>query len=149
MNDAIRALVHAGVRFVVIGGHAMRLTGMPRTTMDWDLFVPPRDESNFKKINQALENDLDMDVLPLGPRGEYFIQTFQTQWAVLQFHLGVPGVPPFDEAEAAAVEVAEDGVLLKRLSGAHLLAAKEKADRSVDQADLRFLRLLKADGKLV
>jgi hypothetical protein len=87
--------------------------------------------------------------MPLGPNGQGFIQTFQTQWAVLQFHLVLPGVRSFEEAEAGAVEVIDEGVKLKRLSGLHLLAAKEKADRPQDQQDLTFLRELQRLGKLV
>jgi hypothetical protein len=87
MNDTIRTLVRAGVRFVVIGGHAMQYIGMPRTTIDWDLFIPPHDNLNFSKINEAIEKDLDMEVVPLGQHGEHFIQTFQTRWTAIQFHL--------------------------------------------------------------
>src|SRR5689334_4175338 len=85
MNDAIRKLAKQNVRFVVIGGHAMQLIGMPRMTIDWDLFIPPRDLENFRMLNAALEEERDIEVVPLGPNGEHFIQTFQTQWAILQF----------------------------------------------------------------
>lgn len=149
MTDAIRALVAAGVRFIVIGGHAIRYAGLPRMTSDWDLFVPPHDLGNFAKINRALEDESDIVVAPLGPRGENFVQTFQTQWSVIQFHLLLAGVKSFEEAEAAAIEVQEEGMKLKRLSGAHLLANKRKANRSQDQVDIRFLEALQAEGRLV
>jgi predicted nucleotidyltransferase len=149
MNRIIRTLAEAGVRFVVIGGHAMQYAGMPRTTIDWDLYVPPHDESNFQRINEALDKELDMDVVGLGPRGEHFIQTFQTQWATIQFHLIVAGVRSFQEAEDRAIELLDEGVKIKRLCGEHLLAAKEKADRPKDQDDLLFLRTLKDEGRLV
>lgn len=129
MTDAIRALVSARVRFVVIGGHAIRYAGLPRMTSDWDLFVPPHDLENFSKINKALEDEPDIVVAPLGPHGENFVQTFQTQWSVIQFHLVLAGIRTFEEAEAAAVEVEDAGLKLKRLSGAHLLANKLKANR--------------------
>ena len=59
-----------------------------------------------------------MPLLPLGTRGENFIQTYQTRWGVLQFHLGLPGVPRFDEAEPAAVtRPTERGTPVKCLSG--------------------------------
>jgi hypothetical protein len=89
------------VRYVLIGGQAMRLIGMPRFSMDWDFFIPPKDASNFARLNEWLSDEIDMPLLPLGPRGENFVQTYQTRWGVIQFHLGVPGAPPFGEAEAA------------------------------------------------
>jgi len=70
---------------------------MPRYSMDWDFFIPPRDERNFTRLNDLLGEELGEPLLPLGPRGENFLQTFQTRWGVLQFHLGVPGLPRFDE----------------------------------------------------
>lgn len=149
MNPTIRMLAESGVRFVVIGGHAMQYAGMPRTTIDWDLFIPPRDTENLRKINEALNEELDMEVVPLGPRGENFIQSYQTQWTAIQFHLLVAGLSSFDEAERQAIAVVDDGVTIKRLSGEHLLATKEKANRAKDQDDLTFLRLLKREGKLV
>lgn len=127
----------------------MRLAGMPRYSMDWDLFIPPRDEQNFSKLNQILGPELDLPLVPLGTRGENFIQTYQTRWCVLQFHLGLPGVPRFDEAERASLtRQTEQGTTVKCLSGLHLLAAKRAADRPQDQADIEFLEELQRLGKL-
>jgi hypothetical protein len=92
MNELLQEFNSAGIHYLLIGGQAMQLAGMPRYTMDWDFFIPPRDEQNFLKLNQVLEAELDMPLVPLGPAGENFIQTCQTRWGVLQFHLGLPGV---------------------------------------------------------
>ena len=59
---------------------------MPRFTLDWDIFIPPRDAPNFEKINRALYDDLDMELEPLDPAtGEGFVQTYQTQYGIIQF----------------------------------------------------------------
>lgn len=149
MDELLHRFNAAGVRYMLIGGQAMRLLGMPRFSMDWDFFVPPRDAANFERINQLLGEELDTPLVPLGPRGEYFIQTYQTSWGVLQFHLGLPGVPKFDEAEAAAVlRNNENGTPVKCLSGPHLLSAKEAASRPQDNQDIQFLLELRRLGKL-
>ncbi len=149
MNELIQQFNAANIRYLLIGGQAMRLTGMPRFSMDWDFFIPPRDEDNFTRLNKFLEQELDAPLIPLGPAGENFIQTYQTRWGVLQFHLGLPGVPHFDEAEQAAVSrKTEQGTPVKCLSGTHLLAAKQAANRPQDQADIEFLLELKRLGKL-
>lgn len=123
MNDLFAALNAAGVRYLLIGGQAMRLAGMPRFSMDWDLLIPPRDVENFSKPNDLLDAELDAPLIPLGSAGENFIQTYQTRWGVLQFHLGIPGVPRFEEAERAAViRKTEHGASVKCLSGPLLLA---------------------------
>ena len=50
MNELILALNAAGIRYLLVGGQAMRLTGMPRFSMDWDFFIPPRDEANLAQL---------------------------------------------------------------------------------------------------
>jgi hypothetical protein len=149
MNELILALNAAGIRYLLVGGQAMRLTGMPRFSMDWDFFIPPRDEKNFATLNDLLRAEIDLPLVAVGSRGENFIQTYQTRWGILQFHLGLPGVPRFDEAEKAAViRPSELGTPVNCLSGIHLLAAKRAADRPQDQADIAFLEELQRLGKL-
>jgi hypothetical protein len=149
MNELIQQFNAARIRYLLIGGQAMRLAGMPRFSMDWDFFIPPRDGENLARLNQLLEKELDVPLIPLGPAGENFIQTYQTRWGVVQFHLGLPGVPRFDEAEKVAVlRHTEQGTPVKCISGAHLLAAKQAANRPQDQVDIEFLKELQRLGKL-
>jgi len=149
MNELIEQFNATGIRYLLIGGQAMRLTGMPRFSLDWDFFIPPHDGRNFARLNELLEKELDAPLVPLGPGGENFIQTYQTRWGVVQFHLGLPGVPHFDEAErASVVRKTEQRTPVKCLSGTHLLAAKQAANRPQDQADIEFLSELKRLGKL-
>ena len=64
MEILLKQLNEAGVRYVVIGGQAMLQEGMPRFTLDWDLFIPPRDEANFERINTVLDEELDIPLVP-------------------------------------------------------------------------------------
>ena len=137
MNELLTSFHEAGVRYLLIGGQAMRLSGMPRFSMDWDFFIPPRDEENFRRLNTLLENELDTPIIPLGPMGENFIQTY------------LPRIPRFDEAEKSAVlRKNENGTPVKCLSGLHLLSAKQAANRPQDQTDIEFLLELQRIGKL-
>ncbi len=143
MDSLIAHLNEAGVRYLLIGGQAVRLHGLPRFSMDWDLFVPPRDTENLAKIACALYPEIDVELLPLGARGENIIQTYQTRWGVIQFHLVVPGIPSFDEADARSVVLEdEEGVPAKVVSARDLLAAKRAANRPQDQQDILFLETL-------
>ena len=148
METLIAKLNQAGIRYAAIGGQAVRLHGLPRFSMDWDLLIPPRDADNFQRLNAALAPWLGEPVLPLGARGENFVQTFQTPQGVVQFHLAVPGVGSFEAAESAAVELAlEDGTLCRVLSASDLLRSKQAANRPQDQVDIEFLKAkLKASG---
>lgn len=53
MEEFIAQLNQAGVRYVVIGGQAVRLHGMPRFSMDWDLLIPARHDENFRRKASA------------------------------------------------------------------------------------------------
>ncbi|MBU0678752.1 MAG: hypothetical protein KJ626_11620 [Verrucomicrobia bacterium] len=143
MDSLIAELNAAGVRYLVIGGQAVRLHGLPRFSMDWDLFIPPWDTANFNSLKNVLGDELDIDLLPLGEKGENIIQTYQTRFGIIQFHLAVPGITSFTEAERRAVELKdEDGRLARCLSADDLLASKESANRPQDQQDIAFLKAL-------
>jgi len=140
VDEVISRFNRHGVRYLLIGGQAMRLEGMPRFSMDWDVFIPPADQANIDLVNRLLADDLDMPLLPRGPGGENFVQTYQTSGGILQFHLGGPGLPRFEDAEARAVSrVNENGTAVRCLCTADLLASKRAANRPEDQADILFL----------
>lgn len=142
MEEVIRLLNQNDVRYLVFGGQAVRLEGMPRFSMDWDIFIPNRDEENMRIINEVLADELDLPLIPIGPRGENLIQTYQTRWGIVQFHLAVAGIPSFEAAEKRSVEhVDENGVKIKTVSLEDLIASKDAAERPQDQVDLEFLRL--------
>lgn len=145
MEVLLKKLSDAGARFVVIGGQAMLQEGMPRFTLDWDLFVPPRDKANFEKINRALADELDMELEPLDPMtGEGFVQTYQTQYGIVQFHQAPIGLPKFDIVEANAVTREYKGVPVKYLCLDDLLKSKLAVSRDKDADDILFLQAKKA-----
>jgi hypothetical protein len=115
----------------------------------WDFFIPPGNLENLARLNAGLTDDLDAPLEPLGPRGENFVQTYQTRWGILQFHLGVPGLPGFDEAERESViRPTENGTPVRCLCDQHLLASKQAAGRPQDRMDIEFLLEKQKAGKL-
>jgi hypothetical protein len=54
MNELVLSLNAARIRYLLVGGQAMRLAGMPRFSMDWDFFIPPRDEDNLARWNRVV-----------------------------------------------------------------------------------------------
>lgn len=91
MDELIRRFNSSSVRYLLIGGQALRLKGMPRFSMDWDFYIPPHDTGNIELINSILEDVLDIRVVQLGSGGKNVVQTYQTEWGILQFHLGGSG----------------------------------------------------------
>ena len=144
MEELLRKLNDARVRYVVIGGQAMLQEGMPRFTLDWDIFIPPSDSDNFAKLNTALAGELDMDVEPLDVKtGEGFVQTYQTSAGIVQFHLSPPGLSKFSEVEERAVTRDYKGVPVKYLCLDDLLSSKLAVARDKDADDILFLQIKK------
>ena len=144
MDELIATFNKNKIRYLVFGGQAIRLEGMPRFSMDWDLFIPGKDERNMQRINDLLADELDLPLVPVGPQGENLIQTYQTRWGIIQFHLAVVGIPSFDEAEAHATEHAnENGLLVKTFSLDDLIASKVAVGRPQDITDVEFLKIKK------
>ncbi len=140
MDSLIACRNAAGARYLLIGGQALRLHGLPRFSMDWDIFVPPHDAANLAAITDALGDEADVPLAALGPRGENLIQTYQTRFGVIQFHLAVPGLTSFDAAAARAVYLEDDpGQRAACLSVRDLLACKRASNRPQDQQDILFL----------
>lgn len=140
MEELFQRLNAAQIRYLLIGGQAIRLAGMPRYSMDWNVFIPGRDFENLRKLNKTLEDELEGPVEPLGPAGQGFVQTYQTQHGIIQFHLGVPGLCSFDDAESRLVlRSTERGMPVRCVSDEDLLRAKQAAGRPQDQLDVAFL----------
>jgi hypothetical protein len=49
MNELILSFNAAGVRYLLVGGQAMRLTGMPRFSMDWDFLNSAARSEKFRQ----------------------------------------------------------------------------------------------------
>ena len=92
------------------------------------------------ELINLFEGELDLSLLPLGERGENFVQTYQTRWGIVQFHLAGPGLPKFDEAEARAViHETENQTPVRCLAIIDLLESKRRAARPQDIEDIAFL----------
>ncbi len=144
MEEVIDLFNRYNVRYLLIGGQAVRLEGFPRFSMDWDFFIPGSDAENIALINNLIGDELDIPLLHIGAKGQNLIQTFPTKWGILQFHLAVAGLPKFDEVEdRSVVHESETGQRVKCVNIDDLLAAKEKVGRGKDEDDIKFLRAKK------
>lgn len=149
MEEVIRLLNKHRIRYLLIGGQAMRLEGMPRFSMDWDLFIPGKDAENIQRINDLLADELDLPLVVIGRKGENVVQTYQTRWGIVQFHLAVPGLASFDDAEGRmVVRKDERGTRIHCVCGKDLLKLKKAAGRPQDQQDILFLEKKKELGLL-
>ena len=140
-RDLLAAFLDAGVRFLVVGAHAMAVHGVPRATGDLDVWIAP-DPANLDRAWSALA----AFGAPLAAMG------------VTRADLGRPdqvvqvGLPPrridiltsisgvgFEDAWPERVTHRTEGLAVPFLGRAALVRNKRASARAKDLADLEAL----------
>lgn len=153
LNTELESVCHAfeeeGIRYILVGGMAVALHGVPRYTEDID-FIFFASGSELKKIKKALfelykdetifdltEKDLDYSVIRYGTPGGYAID--------LMFRIG--DVADYETLNEYTEEMNVNGVNIKVLSKKGLVFLKKGSLRPQDQQDVHILeRLLEAEN---
>ncbi len=139
--DMLRALVESGAEFLIVGAHAMAAHGVPRATVDLDIYVHASSENAVRVISA-----LRAFGAPLSAHG-VDVQDFERPGTVYQL-----GLPPnridlltrisgveFEDAWASRI-VARIGELEVPVIGREpLLRNKRAAGRDKDLVDVRLL----------
>ncbi len=143
----IASLRRQGVRFVVVGAHAMAVLGRPRLTDDLDVFIEPTPE-NARAVGRALRDFAGFD---------HVAQAAEQQLAKAGRMLTI-GVKPvaidvvnsisavdFEQAWQGRREVAIEGEPVAFLGLAEFVRNKRAAGRTKDLNDLELLREVGVD----
>jgi len=154
--DLFRALEQHKVRYLLVGGLAMNLHGVPRTTMDVDLVVAldPGNLNAFLAVVAALKLrpvapvNLN-DMLDPVQRQKWLKEKNMLVIALRPPEIQGPTVdiliePPVDIEAALARKVWRDvqGVRIPLISVEDLIHLKEKSGRAQDLSDIDHLRRL-------
>lgn len=161
-EDVLRALDAASIRFILIGGVAVILHGVPRTTADLDLAID-LEEANVRRFVGVMTG---LGFVPRAPvaAADLASADLRRAWVtdkhMVAFSFHRPGRPldevdvlidpPLSFAEmAAGAEIVEaEGLRLPIAGIRHLIRLKEHAGRAQDVADVDALRrLLAASGE--
>ena len=152
-HDVLQALCEARVKFVIVGGVAVNLQGVPRFTADLDLAVP------FERANTEALSRV-MSSLGLTPRLSVRVEqladeevvrswiqdrnlkafTFQdVNDPLRQVDLVLDSPMPFAEIERAAQHISAVGLSLLVAAPRTLIAMKQGTGRAQDEADIDAL----------
>lgn len=138
--EVIDALEKEGVDYILIGGFAMVLYGMPRATQDLDIFIKNREE-NVEKLRTALfqlfgdKSAFEITQLELN---EYSVMRYGTDRGFYIDILSKLGDAFFFE-DLKYEETVIDGHAVKIATIETLYKLKEKTLRAIDKTDLFFL----------
>jgi predicted nucleotidyltransferase len=147
LQELLRRLTDADVRFVIVGGLAVNAWGYLRATRDIDL-VPDPSAENLTRLDRVLKGldgrvDVGGKLLDANSIGTFLrtgdrtlVVTDLGDVDVLQ---GLPQVPPFSTLDEQATDVDLDGLVVRVCSLEHLLGMKRASDRSRDKDDLDAL----------
>jgi predicted nucleotidyltransferase len=141
-EEFIAALNDHGVRYLLIGAHAVAFHARPRATKELDILLDPTPR-NARRALAAVRDffggaDLGYTVADLtDPRW-----IIQLGVAPVRIDLvsALPGCPSFRAAWKGRVDARFGSVKSHYLGLADLIRAKEAAGRAQDQADLHVLR---------
>ena len=146
----ISALEEFGVRYAVVGGHAVALHGAPRGTLDVDLVIPET-EQDYIRAQKALASIGLQSRLPVDAKEVFrFREEYRKNRNLIAWSFMNPGRP----SELVDILLAPGLGSLRteiRKYGRHriyivgledLMEMKKKSGRPQDRADLKALREL-------
>ncbi len=146
-RDILMAMNARGVKYLVVGGHAVSIHAEPRGTKDLDLFIKA-DEENSKAVFTALaEFGAPLDGVTPADFNDKPATVFQmgippSRIDILQ---GIAGVR-FDEAWESRVEgLLDENTPAHIISREHLIKNKLAVGRHQDLADVE--KLLESDPR--
>jgi hypothetical protein len=140
-RDLLAALVRADARFMVVGAHALSVHGVPRATVDLDIWIDSSPE-NAKRVWAALAafgaplESLQIRESDLA-RPDMIAQLGLPPWRV-DILTGISGVM-FDEAWPERIEDLFDGIRVPFIGRAAFIRNKRATGRTKDLADIESL----------
>lgn len=138
--DIIDALEAEKVDYVLIGGFAMVLYGMPRVTQDIDLFLRSHDE-NIKRLQIALEkvfNDKNVYEITHEELKQYSVIRYGSEEGFFVDIITAIGTA-FKYEDLKFEEVEVDGHNVKIATTNTLYNLKKSTYREIDKNDILFL----------
>ena len=146
-NKVLAAFEKHKVDYILIGGYAVALYGIPRATNDIDIFVKPEEE-NFRNLRKALKevfHDESIEEIKLSDKEKYQVTRYGTPegYAIdILIQLG----ELFNYYNIKSHEIEINKVKIKIADLDSLIKLKENTLRDIDKEDLYYLRKLKKDA---
>jgi predicted nucleotidyltransferase len=155
-EEILRAFQKQRVKYVLVGGIAVNLLGLMRSTADLDILVEMND-NNLKKIVKILKSRGYRVKQPVDPMGIADRKTRQ-DWIknkhlkVFNFYkddelkevdIIIESPISFEEARKTVLRIKVDDLMLPVISIDKLIKMKSKTRRAVDKLDIEELKKIK------
>ena len=140
LADVFRSFQQHEVRYVVVGGIAAILHGVPRATFDLDILIDPTPDNTARllaALSKAGLGTASMTTADAVLANEITIFKDRVRVDVLTATPGLPFARAWDERVAMDYQ----GQTLFVVSRSNLIASKRAIGRAVDLEDVRLLEL--------
>lgn len=146
-----------GIRYIVVGGMAVNLHGIPRMTYDIDLLLD-MDDGNIESFIQLLKGwgfnpkiPVDIAEFADGAKRNDWIKSknmkafnlMNPEWAIREIDILIDAPVDFAKADRGKKVVVIQNVPVPVIGLDDLIVMKEMADRQQDAADVRSLKELR------
>lgn len=145
------------IKYIVVGGIAINLYGIPRMTYDIDLLLAIEDK-NLKRFLQLLKAwgfkpKIPVDIMDFAKKDkrEDWIKNKNMKafnlvnpaWAISEIDVVIDSPIDYEEGQKRVNHIVLQGVSIPVISVDDLIKMKEKTGRQQDKADIRYLRKFK------
>lgn len=148
------------VRYVVVGGLAMNLLGVPRATYDIDILIDMEDDNIRTLMGLMKEWGFKpkvpvsaMDFADATKREEWIavknmkaFNLVNAKWALSEIDIIINAPVGYAEARKRARKISVHGVSIPVISIDDLIVMKKNTGREMDKADVQYLKKVK-NGK--
>ena len=148
------------VRYVVAGGMAVNLHGVPRMTYDIDLILDMQDDNLSKFLTKVkswgFKARVPVDIMDFADaekRDDWIknknmkaFNLVNQGWAISEIDILIDTPVAFDDASRSAVKYAIGDVVIPTVAIEHLISMKESAAREQDLADVIYLKKILEGG---
>jgi len=146
-NKVLAALEKHRVDYILIGGYAVALYGVPRATNDIDIFVKPEEE-NFIKLRNALYEVFKDDAINeiiLVDKEDYHVTRYGTpEGYMIDILVQLGELHNYYNIKFHEIEI--DKIKIKIADIDSLIKLKENTLRNIDKEDIYNLKLLKKNN---
>lgn len=145
--EILGALARHEVDFLLVGGLAASLSGVPLVTFDVDIMPNPSDENRPRLLNSLLE----IEARYLDPAGRHIepdleklatlrIQRLATRFGILDVLAKIGHALTYSDLVERTHWIEIEGLHLRVLDLEMIIRSKEEANREKDRASLPLLR---------
>ncbi|MBI5562637.1 MAG: hypothetical protein HY894_07300 [Deltaproteobacteria bacterium] len=143
-----------GIRYVVVGGIAMNLHGVPRMTYDLDVLLDLKDD-NLRAFLSLLKSwgfkpKVPVDIMDFadGAKREEWIRDKNMKafnlvnpgWAISEIDVIIDAPVDYEEAKKGMTRIALEDVAVPLISAGGLIKMKEAAGRKQDKSDILAIK---------